>query len=63
MALFKKYKIELVVAKNSGGSGAYSKIEVARNLGVSVVMVDRPEIPCRKEIFQADAALNWLNQV
>ena len=63
MALFKKYKIELVVAKNSGGSGAYSKIEVARTLGVSVVMVDRPEIPSRKEVFQADAALNWLNQV
>ena len=63
MALFKKYKIELVVAKNSGGSGAYSKIEVARTLGVSVIMVDRPEIPSRKEIFQADAVLNWLNQV
>ena len=62
-ALFKKNKIDLVVAKNSGGSGAYSKIEVARTLGVSVVMVDRPKIPSRKEIFQVDSALNWVNQV
>jgi len=62
-ALFKKYKIELVVAKNSGGSGAYSKIKVARTLGVSVVMIDRPYIPSRTEVFQTDAALNWLNQV
>ena len=62
-ALFKKYKIELVVAKNSGGSGAYSKINVARTLGVSVVMIDRPYIPSRTEVFHADAVLNWLNQV
>ena len=62
-ALFKNHKIDLVVAKNSGGSGAYSKIEVARNLGVSVVMIDRPKIPSRKEIFQTDSVLNWVNQV
>lgn len=62
-ALFKNHKIDLVVAKNSGGSGAYSKIEVARNLGVSVVMIDRPKIPSRKEIFQTESVLNWVNQV
>ena len=62
-ALFEKHKIELVIAKNSGGSGSYSKIEVARNLGVSVIMVERPKVPSRTEIFQVNAALNWVNQV
>ena len=62
-ALFEKHKIELVIAKNSGGSGSYSKIEVARNLGVSVIMVERPKMPSRTEIFQVTAALNWINQV
>ena len=62
-ALFEKHKIELVVAKNSGGRGSYSKIEVARNLRVSVVMVERPKMPSRTEIFQVNAALNWVDQV
>ncbi len=63
LALFKEHKIELVLAKNSGGDGAYSKIEVARILGLPVIMVDRPKIPSRKEIFHADSALSWINQI
>ena len=63
LALFKEHKIELVLAKNSGGDGAYSKIEVARILGLPVIMVDRPKIPIRKEMFHADSVLSWINQI
>lgn len=38
-------KIDLLVTKNSGGAATYAKIEAARNLGISVVMIDRPEVP------------------
>jgi precorrin-6A/cobalt-precorrin-6A reductase len=31
-----------IVARNSGGPGAYAKIEAARTLGLPVIMIDRP---------------------
>ncbi|WP_417688202.1 cobalt-precorrin-6A reductase [Roseibium sp.] len=34
-----------VVAKNSGGHASYAKIEAARNLGLPVLLADRPELP------------------
>ncbi|MGI9354234.1 MAG: cobalt-precorrin-6A reductase [Rhizobiaceae bacterium] len=32
-----------IVARNSGGDGAYAKIEAARKLGVPVIMIERPK--------------------
>lgn len=37
-----------VVAKNSGGAGAEAKLIAARMLGVTVILVDRPEKPFRR---------------
>lgn len=36
-------KIDVVLAKNSGGDATYAKIEAARELGIEVVLVRRPE--------------------
>ena len=36
-------KIEAVLAKNSGGEATYAKIAAARELGIEVVLVRRPE--------------------
>lgn len=44
-ALFARYAIDCVVTANSGGSGAQAKLEVARELGLPVVVVDRPTPP------------------
>lgn len=38
-------KIGLLVSKNSGGAATYAKIEAARNLGITVMMIERPELP------------------
>ena len=50
------------MAKNSGGKGAYAKIEAARDLGLPVVMVSRPHLPDRPETHQPEAVLDWLGQ-
>lgn len=60
MSLMQSQKIDLVVSKNAGGSGAVAKITVARQLRIPVIMIDRPIIPPRHEVESVEAALNWL---
>lgn len=42
-ALLKSHGITHVVCRNSGGAGAYAKIEAARMMGIPVIMLQRPE--------------------
>ncbi|MFY0615709.1 MAG: cobalt-precorrin-6A reductase [Hyphomicrobiaceae bacterium] len=59
-ALMLDHGIELVVAKNAGGDGASAKLEAARNLGLPVVMIARPALPPRNEVYSVNAVLQWL---
>lgn len=56
IALFNAHGIEAVLAKNAGGTAAYSKIEAAHQLGLSVYMIDRPAIPDRPVVRSVDEA-------
>lgn len=58
--LMEVHGIELVVSKNSGGTGAYAKIAAARSLGLPVLMIDRPAQPKRTELHDVDAVFDWL---
>src|SRR5262249_50718849 len=44
-ALLAAHAIDLVVAKNSGGTATYGKIAAARALGLPVIMLRRPALP------------------
>ena len=44
-ALLERHKIDVVVAKNSGGDATYGKIAASRALGLPVVMLTRPALP------------------
>jgi precorrin-6A/cobalt-precorrin-6A reductase len=44
-ALLERHRIEIIVAKNSGGDATYGKIEAARALRLPVVMLERPVLP------------------
>lgn len=39
------HRIEVIVSKNSGGDRPYAKIAAARELGLPVIIVDRPNLP------------------
>lgn len=45
--LMRSRGIEWIVARNAGGSGARAKIDAARELGLPVVMIARPDLPER----------------
>ncbi len=60
--LLRTHLIDLVVSKNSGGTGAVAKIDAARQLGLRVLMVDRPQVPKRAEVHGPRAVLVWLSR-
>lgn len=60
-ALMQAHAIDLVVCKNAGGTGAEAKLIAARNLGLPVLMIDRPAIPGRTELFHPEDVLEWLD--
>jgi precorrin-6A/cobalt-precorrin-6A reductase len=53
-------RIEWVVARNSGGVGARAKIDAARELGLPVIMITRPEVPDRMRVESVDEVMHWL---
>ncbi|MGB7334988.1 MAG: cobalt-precorrin-6A reductase [Salaquimonas sp.] len=40
-AILTRHKITHIICRNSGGKGAYAKIEAARNLNLPVIIIDR----------------------
>lgn len=59
-ALMAAHGIERLVAKNAGGTAAHAKIVAARELGLPVVMIDRPPIPPRPRVADVAEAMRWL---
>jgi precorrin-6A/cobalt-precorrin-6A reductase len=41
-ALLVRHRIDIIVAKNSGGAATYGKIAAAREIGLPVIMLQRP---------------------
>lgn len=59
--LMQNHRIDLVVSKNAGGTGARAKLDAARALELPVVVIDRPALPVRAEVHEVTAALAWLH--
>lgn len=60
LALMRDHRIDLVVSKNAGGTGASAKLAAARALGLPVIMIDRPALPPRREAHEVDEVLDWV---
>ena len=58
--LLLEYQIDTIVSKNSGGGATYAKIAAARELGLPVVMVQRPPIPDVEQVADVQGAIAWL---
>ena len=48
VALMRDEGIEVLVTKNSGGAATDAKLAAARELGLPVIMIDRPAKPGRR---------------
>ncbi|MGE0116903.1 MAG: cobalt-precorrin-6A reductase [Dongiaceae bacterium] len=64
--LLQQHRIDMVIAKNSGGDATYGKIAAARALGLPVILVRRPippfDLPASAVFATADDVLAWLNK-
>lgn len=59
--LLSDHRIEVVVTKNSGGAMTRAKLDAARDLGVDVVMIQRPPLPTGLEsVASVDEAADWV---
>lgn len=60
IALMMRERIDILVSKNSGGEATYAKIEAARQLGISVILINPPargKLPIFREL---DAMLGFI---
>ena len=61
--LLRNNDIDLLVTKNSGGSLTSAKLAAAAELGIEVIMVDRPAEPDTPVVSDVGAARNWLEEL
>jgi precorrin-6A/cobalt-precorrin-6A reductase len=60
-ALLREHRIDVVVCRDSGGDLTAAKLVAARELGLPVVMVDRPPGPEGvATVATVDEAVDWL---
>ncbi|WP_431016991.1 cobalt-precorrin-6A reductase [Bradyrhizobium pachyrhizi] len=60
IAMMRARRIEWIVARNSGGTGARAKIDAARVLGLPVIMITRPSLPDRPRVESVSEVIQWL---
>ncbi len=60
--LMGRNRIDLVIAKNSGGEATYAKIAAARALGLPVLLLRRPPLPPAGTAGSIAAALAWVDE-
>ena len=58
--LLREYQIQAIVSKNSGGDATYAKIIAARELKISIIMVQRPASPEGDKVKSIEDAIAWL---
>ncbi|WP_294609852.1 cobalt-precorrin-6A reductase [Roseovarius sp.] len=58
--LFKRLAIDWLVVKNAGGSAPMSKLAAARDLGLPVLVINRPAQPDAPRVETVEGALDWV---
>jgi precorrin-6A/cobalt-precorrin-6A reductase len=59
--LMTEHRIDVVVAKNSGGTATYGKIAAARACDIDVIMLRRPRAPACAAVETIEDAIAWLD--
>ena len=62
LALLREHRIDALVTKNSGGAMTRPKLDAAAELGIAVVMVDRPPLPDGvRTVASVGEAADWVS--
>ena len=61
-ALFRALQVTHLVVKNAGGQGGRAKLDAARALAISVLMLERPPMPDAVRVETVQEALAWVAQ-
>lgn len=61
LQLLRTHAITHIVAKNAGGAGARAKLDAARELGLPVILIDRPAVPPRLLRHSVEDIMHWLD--
>ena len=61
-ALLVEHRIDVVVTRDSGGDETAAKLVAARELGLPVVLLDRPPAPSAPAVGTVADAVRWLDQ-
>ena len=60
--LLAQHEIDVVVAKNSGGSATYAKISAARDSKIPVIMIKRPSQTAGERVETPEHAVSWIEK-
>lgn len=60
VALFERLGVDWLVVKNSGGTASRAKLDAARELGISVALINRPPQPDAPRAATVAAAMDWV---
>jgi precorrin-6A/cobalt-precorrin-6A reductase len=62
--LMAEHGVTVLVTKDSGGDLTSAKLTAARELGLPVIMVDRPSLPVGIDVIASvDAAVKWVDSL
>jgi len=62
LALLRDHRIDVMIAKASGGAVSYAKIEAARTLALPVILIARPLPPPGQVVDDLAAVLHWIQK-
>jgi len=52
--------IDALVVHNAGGQGGWPKLGAARQLGIPVILIERPKLPEMEMVESVEAAMAWV---
>lgn len=55
-------EVDTLVSRNSGGSGGVEKLEAAEQLGLRIVMVQRPDLPDVDRVSSVEDAIKYIGK-
>jgi precorrin-6A/cobalt-precorrin-6A reductase len=63
LELFRALIVDWVVVKNAGGEASKTKLTAAREMGLPVLMIRRPEMPDAPRVETVAEAMTWVNNL